>query len=72
MGLRIARGCSYHGLAVNVDVDLEPFARIDPCGYPGLESTSLAALGSRDSISVVQRRLAHALERQFAREALAA
>ena len=36
IGLRVARGCSYHGVALNVDMDLEPFARIDPCGYPGL------------------------------------
>src|ERR1700681_4579637 len=38
IGLRIARGCSYHGVALNVDADLAPFARIDPCGYPGLAS----------------------------------
>jgi lipoyl(octanoyl) transferase len=72
VGLRIARGCSYHGLALNVDIDLEPFSRIDPCGYPGLRSTSLAALGVRDSISAVQQRLARALERQFAPAAVAA
>jgi lipoyl(octanoyl) transferase len=65
VGLRIARGCSYHGIALNVDLDLEPFSRIDPCGYPGLKSTSLAALGVRDSISAVQHRLARALERQL-------
>jgi lipoyl(octanoyl) transferase len=66
VGLRIARGCSYHGLALNVHPELEPFSRIDPCGYPGLASTSMAALGVRDSISAVQHRLARALERQFA------
>ena len=66
VGLRITRGCCYHGLALNVDLALEPFSRIDPCGYPGLKSTSLAALGVRDSISAVQHRLARALERQFA------
>jgi len=72
VGLRIARGCSYHGLALNVDVALEPFSRIDPCGYPGLVSTSMAALGVRDSISAVQQRLARALERQFAPAPVAA
>jgi lipoyl(octanoyl) transferase len=39
LGLRVRRGCSYHGLALNVDVDLAPFARIDPCGYRGLAVT---------------------------------
>ena len=72
VGLRVARGCSYHGLALNVDLALEPFGRIDPCGYPGLESTSLAALGVRDSIESVQQRLAAALRRALAAEAVLA
>lgn len=63
IGLRISRGCSYHGVAFNVDMDLEPFSRIDPCGYPGLAATQLAAFGVRDSIDAVQQRLAGALER---------
>ncbi|HYC35849.1 MAG TPA: lipoyl(octanoyl) transferase LipB [Usitatibacter sp.] len=63
IGLRIARGCSYHGVALNVDLDLEPFGRIDSCGYPGLAATSLAARGVRDKISSVQQRLADALRR---------
>jgi lipoyl(octanoyl) transferase len=45
VGLRIRRGCSYHGLALNVAMDLEPFRRINPCGYRGLEVIDLAALG---------------------------
>jgi lipoyl(octanoyl) transferase len=45
LGLRIRRGCTYHGLALNVDMDLTPFARINPCGYAGLPVTSLAQLG---------------------------
>jgi lipoyl(octanoyl) transferase len=63
VGLRIARGCSYHGVALNVDLDPAPFERIDPCGYPGLASTRLADLGVRDSIHAVQQRLADALEK---------
>jgi lipoyl(octanoyl) transferase len=63
IGLRIARGCSYHGIALNSDLDLEPFARIDPCGYPGLASTSLAREGAHDKISAVQQRLADAVLR---------
>ena len=45
LGLRVRRGCSYHGLALNVDCDLAPFGRIDPCGYRGLEVTSAAREG---------------------------
>lgn len=45
LGLRVRRGCSYHGLALNVDLDLEPFARINPCGYAGLAMTRLVDLG---------------------------
>lgn len=41
LGLRVRRGCSYHGLALNVAMDLEPFGRINPCGYPGLVVTQL-------------------------------
>ena len=44
LGLRVRRGCSYHGLALNVDMDLEPFPRINPCGYEGLAVTSITAL----------------------------
>lgn len=63
VGLRVARGCSYHGLALNVDLDLEPFSRIDPCGYPGLACTQMADLGVRDSIDAVQQKLSESLER---------
>lgn len=41
LGLRIRKGCSFHGLALNVDMDLEPYSRINPCGYQGLEITQL-------------------------------
>jgi lipoyl(octanoyl) transferase len=61
IGLRIARGSAYHGVALNSDVDLAPFSRIDPCGYPGLASTRLADEGVRDSISNVHARLAASL-----------
>jgi lipoyl(octanoyl) transferase len=47
IGLRVRRGCSYHGLALNVDMDLEPFGRINPCGMAGLSMTHLAAEGAR-------------------------
>lgn len=41
LGLRVRRGCSYHGLSLNIDMDLEPFSRINPCGYPGLTACQL-------------------------------
>jgi lipoyl(octanoyl) transferase len=63
VGLRIARGCSYHGVALNADLDLEPFTRIDPCGYPGLACTRLADHGVRDSIDAVQQKLGESLRR---------
>jgi lipoyl(octanoyl) transferase len=63
VGLRIARGCSYHGLALNCGVDLEPFARIDPCGYPGLACTRLADLGVTDKMDAVQQKLSRHLEK---------
>lgn len=44
LGLRIRRGCSFHGLALNVDMDLEPFSRINPCGYAGMAMTQMRAL----------------------------
>lgn len=45
IGLRIRRGCSYHGLALNVDMDLAPFEKINPCGFEGMRMTQLADLG---------------------------
>ena len=53
VGLRIRRGGSYHGLALNVNMDLEPFRRINPCGYAGLEMTQLAALGGPADVQQV-------------------
>ena len=44
LGLRVRRGCSFHGLAFNIEMDLEPFNRINPCGYAGLQVTQLSAL----------------------------
>lgn len=58
VGIRIRRHSSYHGLAVNVNLDLEPFQRINPCGYQGLQMTQLADLGLPDTVD----RAAEALE----------
>jgi lipoyl(octanoyl) transferase len=59
LGLRVRRGCSYHGLALNVEMDLEPFARINPCGYPGLAVTQMGALGVTDSQAEIEIKLLH-------------
>ncbi len=57
IGIRVRRGASYHGIALNVDIDLEPFHRINPCGYAGLEMTRLADLSRVDSVSVAAEAL---------------
>jgi len=58
LGLRIRKGCCYHGLSLNVDLDLEPFDRINPCGYRGLAVTRLKDLGVGDDLQTVGDRLA--------------
>ena len=57
VGLRIRRGASFHGMALNVDVDLEPFSRINPCGFSQLQMTDLARLGAPAALSDVWPRL---------------
>jgi len=59
LGLRVRRGSSYHGLALNVEMDLEPFQRINPCGFEGLQVTSMARLlpGRKLDLEAVGRRL---------------
>lgn len=51
LGIRVKRGCSYHGLALNVDMDLSPFRQINPCGYPGLQVTQLKDEGCTLDVS---------------------
>ena len=69
LGLRIRNGCSYHGLALNVDMDLEPFQRIDPCGYRGLEVTRLKDLGIPWDVDSAGKRLVATFARQFGYQA---
>ncbi len=45
LGLKVRNGCTYHGVSINVDMDLRPFSGINPCGYPGLDSVDMATLG---------------------------
>jgi lipoyl(octanoyl) transferase len=58
IGLRIRRGCSYHGLALNVDMDLEPFSRINPCGMAGLAMTQLSQEGTALDVRAAAQALA--------------
>lgn len=68
LGLRIRRGSSYHGVALNVDCDLAPFSRINPCGYAGMPMARLASLIARDvDAKSVGERLARALAQRIER-----
>ena len=63
IGIRVRRGCTFHGIALNANMDLEPFSRINPCGYRGLQVTQIAAFGSCPPLEV----LAQQYVAQFAR-----
>ena len=66
LGLRVRRGCSFHGLALNVDMDMEPFQRINPCGYAGLRMVQLRDLVAEPvSLLKVERQLAQALRQRL-------
>ena len=65
LGLRVKNGCSYHGLALNVAMDLTPYGAINPCGYAGMEVTDLATLGVRVSINDVMTTLSQHLVTQL-------
>lgn len=67
VGLRIRRGGSYHGLALNVSMDLEPFSRINPCGYAGLRMTQLADLGGPGEVAAVAADIAPLLSAKLFR-----
>ena len=65
IGLRIAHHATYHGLSLNVDMDLEPFSRINPCGYEGLAVTQMRDLGIAAKIEVVAEKLVQHLQRNI-------
>ncbi len=65
LGIRVRRGCTFHGLSFNIGMDLEPFHRINPCGYQGLQVTTLADLGGPSSMDAVKPVLLSNLARQF-------
>jgi len=72
LGLRVRRGCTFHGLAFNVNMDLEPFHRINPCGYKGLQVTQVLDLGGPSSLETVRDVLIEELVSQFGFRAQAA
>ena len=65
LGIRVRRGCTYHGLSFNIAMDLEPFRRINPCGYAGLAVTTMLDLGGPGSLDAVKPALVEHLAEQF-------
>ena len=63
LGLRVRSGCCFHGLSLNVDMDLAPFAMINPCGYPGMQVTQLADYGVKQPLDTIMRRFQAHFER---------
>ena len=65
LGLKVSKGCSYHGLALNVSTDLAAFARIHPCGYEGLRTIDMQTLGIKDNIDIISQTLLGHLQKQL-------
>ena len=65
LGLKITKQCSYHGLALNIDMDLSPFEAIHPCGYEGLKTIDLKSLGISENIDTVAGNLLNHLQQQL-------
>ncbi len=66
LGIKVSNHCTYHGVALNVAMDLEPFTRIDPCGYAGLRTVDLRSIGIDSTWDEAAARLAAALQRRLA------
>ena len=65
LGLRIRKGCCYHGLSLNIDMDLEPFSRINPCGFEGLAVTQMADLNTTITLEKAGQQLAAIMIKRF-------
>lgn len=65
LGIRVRRGCTFHGLSFNIAMDLEPFHRINPCGYEGLQTVALSDLGGPSSMETVKAVLLEKIAAQF-------
>ncbi len=68
LGLKIKNGCCYHGIALNVDMDLTPFSAINPCGYSGLEITQTSDLGISDGLGILSNKLSEKLKARIFKE----
>jgi lipoyl(octanoyl) transferase len=68
LGLRVKNGCTFHGLCLNVDMDLSPYRAINPCGYAGMVVTQMKDLGKRVDMSLIGNRLVEHLNRQLDKE----
>jgi hypothetical protein len=69
LGIKVSRNCTYHGLALNVAMDLEPYSRINPCGYAGLQTVDLSTIGVHvgwaEAADILGQRLASQLEPRY-------
>lgn len=65
LGLKVSKGCCYHGLALNVATDLEAFSRIHPCGYEGLKTVDMQTLGIKDNMDMISQTLLGHLQKQL-------
>jgi lipoyl(octanoyl) transferase len=65
LGLKVSKSCSYHGLALNVETDLDAFSRIHPCGYEGLKTVDMKTLGIKDNIEIIRQKLLEHLQKQL-------
>ena len=65
LGLKVSRGKTYHGVALNLQMNLEPFSRINPCGYPGLRTVDMATMGKPQDWQQVADRLCHRVNEQL-------
>ena len=69
LGVKISQGCAYHGLALNVDMDLQPFAGINPCGYAGLQTVDLKTMGVATTVQEAGKRVLERLVPRFSTNA---
>ena len=65
LGLKVSKGCSYHGRALNVSTDLSAFSRIHPCGYEGLKTVDMQTLGIKDNVDIISQTLLGHLQKQL-------
>ena len=65
LGLRVRKGCTFHGIALNVDMDMEPFSRINPCGFTGLQMTQIKDFFPQVNLADISRQLAYCLHKQL-------